>query len=143
MILTAKLGNFPSLGLRRVRKDEVRAPAFVKPDGLEYCLACWKDWMAGDSDRDLGVKTMAGLAGDDSRNVDSHEAQQANDTRIAAATDAMISSLDRIHVWAIHRSCSITSVWRFQNADLPTVAAEARDELTRKLKKNVCTSVLF
>ncbi|HEY0062478.1 MAG TPA: hypothetical protein VGC21_10175 [Telluria sp.] len=130
--------------LRRVRRDEVSIAAFVKPDGLETCLACWKNWMLGDPDKDLGIKTMQGLTGDgDGHGVDSHEAQQAADNRIGAATDAMINSLPRQQVWAIQVSCSISTVWRFPNADLPSVAAEAKDALTVKLKNNICTAVLF
>lgn len=140
---TATLGFFAGPNLRRVRKAEVAAQPFVKADGLETCLACWKDWITGDQDTDLGVKTMRGLASDDVGGPDIYEAQQNADQRVGAATDAMINSLDRIHVWAIYRSCSIASVWRFPNADFSTVAAEARDELTAKLKKNVCTATLF
>lgn len=140
---TATLGMPFSPTLRRVRRAEVVAQPFVKPDGLDTCLACWKDWITGDQDTDLGMKTMRGLAGDDSSGPDIYEAQQDADQRIGAATDAMINSLSRIHVWAIHRSCSIASVWRFPNADFPTVAAEAREELRAKLKKNVCTATLF
>lgn len=139
----ADVAFFPSANARRVRRSEVSSPAFMKPDGLDYCLDCWKSWMGGDSDRDMGIKTMRGLTGEDSRNVDSSEAQQENDNRIAAATDAMISGLSRIHVWAIHRACSISTVWKFPNADFVTEATEAKEELTKKLKNNVCTSVLF
>lgn len=140
---TATLGLFAGSNLRRVRKADVVAQPFTKADGLETCLACWKDWITGDQDTDLGVKTMRGLASDSVSGPDIYEAQQDADQRIGAATDAMINSLSRIHVWAIHRSCSIASVWRFPNADFPTVAAEAREELTVKLKKNVCTATLF
>ena len=55
----------------------------------------------------------------------------------------MINSLSRIHVWAIYRSCSIASVWRFPNADLLAAVAEAKEQLTEKLKRNVCTATLF
>jgi len=55
----------------------------------------------------------------------------------------MINSLTRIHVWAIHRSCSISSVWRFPSADLVEVAAEAKAELEKKLRRNGATSILF
>lgn len=134
---------FPSQNAHRVRRSEVSSPAFMKPDGLDYCLDCWKSWMGGDSDRDMGIKTMRGLAGDDSRNLDIGEAQQESDVKIAAATDAMISGLSRMHIWAIKRACSISSVWDFPNADFITVATEAKQELTKKLKNNVCTSVLF
>lgn len=146
-MVAAKLSIYPVIA-RRLDPTLRRAPkqdsmAFVRPDGLEYCLACWKDWMSGDPDRDMGTVTMRGLTGDDSRNIDTGEAQQDNDNRIGAATDAAISDLSTIHTWAIKRSCSIASVWRFPNADFIEVAAEAKDELTKKLKRNICTSVLF
>lgn len=130
--------------MRRVRKAEVKTDTFTRPDGLDYCLACWKDWMHGDADRDLGAKTMRGLEGEgDGHGVDLYEAQQQNDHRVAAATDAMIDSLSRIHVWAIYKSCSIGTAWNFPNANLILVAEEARAALTKKLKINVCTAVLF
>jgi hypothetical protein len=140
---TAALGFFNAPNLRRVRKAEAPVQHFVKADGLDTCLACWKDWMTGDQDKDLGMKTMRGLSGEEGHAPDIHEAQQDADHRIGAATDAMINSLSRIHVWAIYRSCSIATSWNFPNADFLGVAAEARDELTQKLKRNICTATLF
>jgi hypothetical protein len=140
---TAALGFFNAPNLRRVRKAGAPVQHFVKADGLDTCLACWKDWMTGDQDKDLGMKTMRGLSGEEGHAPDIHEAQQDADHRIGAATDAMINSLSRIHVWAIYRMCSIASVWKFPNADLTDVATEARDELTQKLKRNICTATLF
>lgn len=117
---------------------------WTDPDPLDLCLELWKTWMAGDADRDLGAKTMRGLSGDgDGRGVDLHEAQQANDMRIAQATDAMIDSLTRIHVWAIYTLCSQATPWRFPNAVFDDVAMEARGELIKRLKNNVCTAVMF
>jgi hypothetical protein len=87
---------------------------------------------------------MGGLAGDaDGHGVDLHEAQHTHDMQIGAATDAMIDSLDRIHVWAIYANCRIATAWRFPHADLVVTAAEARAELVLKLKKNECTRNLF
>ena len=121
-----------------------RIDPWTKPDPVDLCLELWKNWMAGDSDRDLGAKTMRGLCGEgDAHGVDLHEAQQANDIRIAQATNAAIDSMPRLHVWAIYRACSLASVWRFPNASLVDVAAEARAELAVKLRKNICTAVLF
>jgi hypothetical protein len=140
------LGFINVSNLRRVRKAEVHVQSFSKADGLDTCLACWKAWMSGDQDKDLGMKTMRGLSGEqdgEESAPDIHEAQQDADQRIGAATDAMINSLSRIHVWAIYRICSITSVWKFPNADLTVVATEARHELTQKLKRNICTAILF
>jgi hypothetical protein len=129
---------------RRVKKEEVKADTWVKPDGLDECLRCWKEWMAGDPDRDLGAKTLRGLMGNsDGYGGDPEEQQQASDARIAAATDAMIDSLKRIHIWAIYESLSVGTVWRFPNADLVQVYVEARTALEDKLRKNVCTGVLF
>jgi hypothetical protein len=62
---------------------------------------------------------------------------------LAMATDAMISSLSRLHVWAIYRSCSLANVWNFPNASLADVSIEARIELAAKLRRNICTAVLF
>ena len=122
----------------------LRVTPWTNPEPLDLCLELWTSWMAGDSDRDLGVKTMRGLSGEgDGRGVDLHEAQQANDMRIAQATDAMIESMARIHVWAIYRLCSQATPWRYPNAIFADVAAEAREELTKRLKNNVCTAVLF
>jgi len=140
---TAALGFINASNLRRVRKAEVPVQSFVKADGLDTCLACWKAWMSGDQDKDLGIKTMRGLSGEEASAPDIHEAQQDADQRIGAATDAMINGLSCIHVWAIYRMCSIASVWKFPNADLTVVATEARHELTQKLKRNICTATLF
>lgn len=141
--------RFVEEGLEPVASIAAAAPVlridpWTKPDPVDLCLELWKNWMAGDSDRDLGAKTMRGLSGEgDGHGDDLHEAQQANDIRIAQATNAAIDSLARLHVWAIYRACSLTTVWRFPNASLMDVAAEARGELATKLRKNICTAVLF
>lgn len=122
----------------------LRVDPWTQPEPLDYCLECWKAWMAGDADKDLGAKTMRGLVGDeDGYGVDLYESQQSRDLRIAAATDAMIESLSRLHFWAIYKSCSIDTAWKFPNADLIETAIEARRQLVEKLKKNVCTGILF
>lgn len=124
--------------------EVVTAGPWAGEEPVDHCLDLWKRWMAGDSDRDLGAKTMRGLSGEgDGRGMDLHEAQQASDMKMAQATDAMISSLPRIYVWAIYRACSLATVWNYPNASLVDVAAEARAELTAKLRKNICTAVLF
>ncbi len=137
-----------SRAARVVKSSSAAAPARTAigttPDPVDLCLEIWKNWMAGDSDRDLGAKTMRGLVGEgDGHGYDIHEAQQASDIKVAMATDAMISSLSRLHVWTIYRSCSLASVWNFPNAALVDVAAEARNWLTIKLRSNICTSLLF
>lgn len=130
--------------LLRVKKEDVRPSTWERPDPLEYCLAAWKDWMSTGGERNLGARIMGGLVGEsDGHGCDVHEAQHSHDMQIGAATDAMISGLPRIHVWAIYRSCSIATAWRFPNADWATVVGEARAELTIKLKKNECTRNLF
>lgn len=132
------------MALVRVRKQDIKIDAWVKPDPMETCLECWKMYMHGDADRDLGAKTMHGLAGDeDAYGVDPSESQQARDMRIGAATDAMIDSLKRIHIWAIYELCSIATPWKYPNADLLIVGPEAMKELERKLKINVATGILF
>jgi hypothetical protein len=110
--------------------------------------------MTGDQEKDLSIKG-ASIYKDGAAEVDEngkpialpspdiHEAQQEVDNRVAMATDAMINSLARPHIWALYRACGISTVWRFPNADILTVAAEAKDELTKKLKNNVCTARLF
>jgi hypothetical protein len=122
----------------------LKVDPWTPPAPLDLCLELWKTWMHGDGDRDLGTKAMGGLMGDtDGHGIDVHEQQQAADMRIAMATDAMIESMDRIHIWAIYKLCSIANPWRFPNADILVVGEEARQVLFRKLKKNVCTAVLF
>lgn len=121
----------------------VLGPA-VATDPLDLCLELWKAWMADGPDRLLVAKTMRGLSGDgDGHGVDLHEAQRANDIRIAQATDAMIDSMDRIHIWAIYRMCSQATPWNFPRASFVDVAQDARGELRRRLQNNVCTAVLF
>lgn len=113
-------------------------------DPLDMCLEIWKTWMAEGPDRLLAIKTMRGLSGDgDGHGVDLHEAQRAADVRIAQATDAMIDSMPRLHIWAIYRLCSQATPWRFPNASFEEVGSAARAELRGLLKKNVCTAVLF
>lgn len=130
--------------LRRVRKEDVKTYDFVKRDGLEECLDCWKIYIAGDADRDLRAKAMSGLVGDeDGYGIDSSEAQQARDLRIGAATDAMIDSLSRLHAWAIYTLCSQATPWKYPNANILIVGPVAKVELEKKLKINVATGILF
>jgi hypothetical protein len=130
---------------KRVKKDEKRQESFARrEDGLEFCLDCWKRLMHGDSDRDLGVKTMRGLMGlKDAYGISSDEAQQTNDVKVGEATNAMINSLSTLHRWAISRSCSISTVWKFDKVDLLLTIEDAQDELEKKLQKNICTAIYF
>lgn len=124
------------------RKEKPVSDSAIDP--VDYCLECWKAWMYGDADRDLGTKTARGMAGNsDGHGVDIHEAQQAHDTKVAEATDAMIDSLPRIQIWAIYRMCSVSTAWRFPNADILVVGPVARAALSEKLKHNVCTGIFF
>lgn len=130
--------------LQRVKKQDIKTDTWVRPDPLEYCLAVWKEWMARGGHRSVGSLVMGGLASDaDGHGHDLHEAQHSHDMEVAAATDAMIDSLDRVHIWAIYASCSIATAWRFPHLNLAGTAEIARDELVLKLKKNECTRNLF
>lgn len=122
----------------------VQPAVAMSDDPLDLCLELWKTWMAEGPDRVLAMKTMRGLSGEgDGHGIDLHEAQRANDARIAQATDAMIDSMERIHIWAVYSMCSQATPWRFPRADLLVVGTDARAALRRLLQKNVCTAVLF
>ncbi|NHZ40104.1 hypothetical protein [Massilia aquatica] len=144
MLLTAKLG-FPSVaGLRRVRRDEVRAPTFVKPDGLDLCLSCWKEWMSRD-DTDLGIKNQSTLRGEGDGYGTVDTSQMRRDNEIAEATDAMVRSLKSSHQWAMRRKCGITrgNVWNFHQLDYVAEAQDACVELEKKLRTNIATRLLW
>lgn len=130
--------------LKRVRKEEVQRETWAQPEPLDLCLDCWKNWMAGDSDKDLGAKGSRLLRGDgDGYGMTPDEAQQHRDNEIGAATDAMIDSLSHRHRWAIYKLCGVATPWNYPRADILDVGPQARGALAEKLKKNVCTSVLF
>ncbi len=129
---------------RRVRKGEIQRKSQDNQDPFDYCICSWKEWMYGDADRDLGLKAMGGLISNaDGYGTDPAEQDQARDTRIAIATDAMIDSLKLIHRWAIYESTGVATAWKFPNANLITTYEAARQELEGLLRKNVCTGVLF
>ena len=130
--------------LQRVKKQDVKPDSWVRPEPLDYCLMLWKEWMGKGGHRSVGSLVMGGLAGDaDGHGGDLHEAQHRQDMEIGAATNAMIDSLDRIHVWAIYASCGISTSWRYPNADLAIAASDARSSLEIKLRANGCTSNLY
>jgi len=148
-MIAAKLAIFPvnprrfDSTPRRVRRQD--APeAFIKPDGLDLCLACWKEWM-GRSDTDLGIKSQSTLRGDSDGYDGVDTSQMRRDNEIAEATDAMIRSLQRSYQWAIRRKCSITrqNVWNFPQLDYVTEAQAACVELEKKLRNNVATRLLW
>lgn len=129
--------------LIRIRKVDIPPRPIDSPDGVSYCLSCWKSWMQQKGDRDLGAKTMRGLQGegDGYGETSVHDAQQANDNRVGAATDAAIDSLKNLHKWAIYNMCSIASPWRY-TADILHIGPVAMDALKAKLKDNCCTGAL-
>ena len=130
--------------IQRVKKEDIQQDNWPRPEPVEYCLELWKDWMHNGGRRSVGKLIMAGLVGDsDGHGNDLYEAQHSHDMQVAAATDAMIDSLPRLYVWAIYRSCSIATAWRFPSADLASTASDARAALELKLKKNECTRNLF
>lgn len=111
-------------------------------DGLEVCLACWKEWM-GKRDLDLSAQRMKTLQGDGDGYGSPDTSQARRDNEIAEATDAMFSSLKSSHQWAIRRKCGIASVWRFPQLDYMTEALSACEELEKKLRGNVATRMEF
>lgn len=141
--------------MRRVTKQEVQCDPFIKPDGLEYCLSCWKVWMQTD-DRNLSASRMKFEGGDDkdgkeddserekvAYESDPYEEQRKADGKIGLATDAMIESMPRLHVWAIYRMCSISTQWNFPNAAFQDVAEAASNNLRNKLCCHSATAILF
>lgn len=144
MIVSAKLGIFPSFGIRRARK-EVQQEAFIKPDGLDLCLTCWKEWM-GRNDTDLGIKSQSTLRGDlHDSDVSADSSQLRRDNEIGEATDAMVRSLKASHQWAMRRKCGLVrqNVWNFPQLDYIVEAQEACVELEKKLRLNVATRLLW
>ncbi len=141
MSATATLGIFTAPTLRRVRREEVVKPAFNKPDPYALLMACWVDYMRT-NDRDLGAGGMK-LASDAEPDIDVHAAQRAADLKIGEAVGAMVDSLPMLHRWAISKSHSIATVWRFPNADYAGTLQAARDELEEKLRKHVATRLYF
>jgi hypothetical protein len=112
-------------------------------DPLDLCLELWKD-LISKPDRALGGHAMCGLAGSgDGYGGDLYDDQLRADMRIAEATDAMINSLPRMHIWAVHYAHSIATVWTFPNSKPELVYLDARQSLEQKLRRNPCTAVLF
>jgi hypothetical protein len=132
--------------LRRVRKQDVQHDTFAKPDGLNVCLGCWKDFMLSD-DRDLSASCMKLRNGAEENAVgfetDVYAEQRKADMKIGEATDAMIDSLRHVHRWAIYKKCGISTVWNFPSADFIQMLIDAEEELTKKLKINIATANLF
>lgn len=128
--------------------SKIEVAPYIKPDGLEICLECWKSWMLSD-DRDLSASRMkldGGRDGEDGAQAYEHDIyaeQRQADNKIGAATGAMIDSLKPVHRWAIHRKCGIATVWRFNSSDYTLTAIEATQELEKKLRRNIDTGTVF
>lgn len=127
--------------LRRAPKVEPVAQAFGQQDPYSQCMACWVDYMRVD-DRDLGSRGMK-LKSEVYDQPDVHERQRAADLKIGEAVNAMVDSLQIRDRWAIYRSQGISNQWRFSDVDYAAILSEARDELEKKLRKNIATRIYF
>ena len=128
--------------LKRVRKADVKADTWIKPDALDTCLDCWSTWMRK-RDLDLSIRGQMSLRGDGDGYGNADTGTARRDNEIAEATDAMIASLAAWQRWAIYRKCGITTVWSFPSLDFMVAAQEACVELEKKLRNNVATRLLF
>lgn len=135
------LGIFASPGLIRRAPKAVPAQGINQPDPYAICMSCWVDYMRTD-DRDLGANGMK-LAGEGRDERDVHDRQRAADLKIGEAVNAMVDSLQIRDRWAIYRSQGISSAWRFSEVDYSTILSNARDELEKKLRKNIATRIYF
>ena len=131
----------------RVRKEHIKPDTWVQPDGLDLCMACWKEYMQFD-DRDLSVSRVRLHGGEEDADRVAYESdpyieQRKADIKIGEATDAMIDSLSRLHIWAIYKAYGIGQVWNFPNADLAATVAAAKVELEVKLRRNLVTCTKF
>ena len=131
----------------RVRKEHIKPDTWIKPDGLDLCMACWKQYMEVD-DRDLGYSSLRLQGGEEdlalaASDTDPHVKQRLADLKVGAATDAMIDSLSRLHIWAIYKAYGMGQVWSFPNADLATTLAVAKVELEVKLRGNLVACLMF
>jgi hypothetical protein len=124
-------------------QSHTNAGAASSNEPLDLCLALWKD-LISKPDRALGGRTARGLAGEgDGYGGDLYDDQLHADMRIAEATDAMINSLPRISIWAVHYAHSVATVWNFPNTRPEVAYLDARQDLEKKLRRNPCTAVLF
>jgi hypothetical protein len=131
----------------RVRKAAIKPDTWIQPDGFDICLACWKDYMQID-DRDLGTSRVHLTGGAEdlqhvAYEIDPYAEQRKSDLKIGAATDAMIDSLSRLHIWAIYKAYGIGQVWNFPHADFMMTLEVAKRELELKLRRNLATCVKF
>ena len=133
--------------MQRVMKSEVAVEKFIQPDGLEYCIACWKDYMLND-DRDLsasrmqlrGEVTIEEAAGYE---YDHYDDQRKADMRIGEATAAIVEDLPLQLAWAIKKMAGIARVWNFPSLDYAETLITAKTQLEIKLRKNIVTAIKF
>ena len=135
------------MALMRVKKQDIQHRPAPPLHGIDICLACWRDYMHTD-DRDLGAsRTRLGSRNGEEEacgyESDPYFEQRKADLRIGEATDAMIDSLPRHHVWAIYKANGIGQVWQFPQADFAATLAQALAELEKKLRGNLATRVKF
>lgn len=137
--------------MRRVRKEEITIDTWVKPDGLEYCLDCWRDWYLSD-DRDLSASRMKLDGGKDDDDDDDEKfayesdpnlEQRKCDNKIGEATNTVIEDLSLRHAWALKKLKGIATVWKFPQLDYMTVVQEAKLNVEIKLRRNIVTGVKF
>lgn len=136
--------------MRRAMKSEANIEKFIRPDGLEYCLACYKDFMQLD-DRDLSESKMLLCSQgtdepDESAGYESdpYVEQQRADKKIGEATHFIIEDDMRPqHSWAIKKMVGIATVWKFPLLDYMNTAIEAKKHLEIKLRKNFDTAHKF
>ena len=134
--------------MRRVMKSEVAIDKFTQPDGLEYCIACWKDFMLND-DRDLSASRVT-LHGDVSLaesivayESDPHGDQRKADMRIGEATASIVEDLPLRLGWAIKKMAGIATVWKFPSLNYMENLISAKVQLELKLRKNIVTAIKF
>ena len=142
--------------MRRVPHSYSDTPSeFVKPDGLNECLECWKLYMSSD-DRNLSASRMQlSNDDDDARDADGnlvrdgyqsdpYEEQHVDDMRIGKAVWTIIEEdLKSSHRWAIHKACGIVLVWDFPKLDYMATLMDAHAELEVRLRRNIVTAVKF
>jgi len=132
--------------MRRVQKSVITIDPVIKPDGLAYCLDCWKVWMLSD-DRDLSASRMKLHGGQDDDPIgyesNPYDDQRKADAKIGEATNTAIEDMKACWRWAIYKKCSIATVWNFPRMSFMDVLADAEVDLEKKLKINIATATIF
>lgn len=134
--------------MRRVMKSEVSVEKFIQLDGLEYCIACWKDYMMQD-DRDLSASRMNLTADVPLEEVvvgyesDPFSEQRIADMKIGRETATVIHDLPKHFRWAIQKMGRICLVWNCPRLDYAETLISAKIQLEEKLRKNKVTSHKF